>query len=118
MVLLSNLNSIISDGGYSSISEDKKIQFWVWYIHAAQRNWIDACSIAGISSNDFYLTKNIYALMADNESNIDNIILDVMYNVVTESYLYPDDFIEKSFLNLNRVDLLESYQKKYEKSNG
>jgi hypothetical protein len=119
MAMLATFYRSLKDGSYKSLSNgDQKIQFWINYIHACRRNWFDGCMAADIFDGKFYLTDREYVFILDHEPNIDDMIIDILYGVASTNFpTYEKDFVEKSFLNIERPDLLEAYNKKYGEQN-
>ncbi len=120
MVMLAGFYRSLKDGSYKELTNnEKKIQFWINYIHACDRNWFDGCMAADLFDEKFYLIKREYAFMSDHEPKIDDTIIDILHGVVSANFpSYEEDFVEKSFLNIERPDLLEAYNKKYGEKNG
>ncbi|OQX01883.1 MAG: hypothetical protein BWK73_44570 [Thiothrix lacustris] len=113
--MLAGFHRSLNEGIYKSlVNNDRKIQFWINYIHATHRNWFDGCMAADIFDDKFYVTKIKYDFILKNESKIDDMIIDILHGVVSANFpTYEEDFVEKSFLNIGRPDLLDAYNKKY-----
>lgn len=120
MAMLAGFHRSLNEGSYKALANDnRKIQFWINYIHACDRNWFDGCMAADIFDGKFYITKIKYDFILKNEPYIDDMIIDILHGVVSANFpTYEEDFVEKSFLNIERPDLLEAYSKKYGEQNG